>query len=66
MQKKYYQKRLENKKTAEKIRKILGAGFEIRGLETALPANNPINKYSKFLKEIFDRVFEIEEAWNLG
>jgi succinyl-diaminopimelate desuccinylase len=36
----------------EKIKKILGADFEIRGLETALPANNPINKYSKFLKEI--------------
>jgi len=40
------------KKIKEKIRKILGAGFEIRGLETALPANNPSNQYSKVLKEI--------------
>ena len=47
-----YPSSFTEKKIRDKIKNILGAEFEIRGLETALPAKNPNNKYSKILQNI--------------
>lgn len=47
-----YPSLFSEKQIREKIKKILGVGFVIRNLETAIPAKNPENKYSRILQNI--------------